>query len=110
MARSAYFLLAAGICLVPFAVTSSVRGVPGDDAKRGIETLHQQDIAATLAHDPQALADLFTEDAVLLEPDAAPLIGKAAILAANRKDVANTREQKSSATNQTSGIFRSPTA
>ena len=46
-------------------------------------------MAATLAHDPQALADLFTDDAVLLEPDAAPLMGKPAILAANKKDAAD---------------------
>ena len=34
----------------------------------GIEKLHQQDIAATLSSDPKALADLWTDDAVRLEP------------------------------------------
>ena len=58
-------------------------------ARAGIEKLHQQDVSATLAHDPQALANLFTEDGVLLEPDAAAIIGRAAILAANQKDVAD---------------------
>jgi len=55
---------------------------------KGIEKLHQQDIDATLAHDPKALADLFTEDAVLLEPGSAAVMGKPAILAENRKDQA----------------------
>lgn len=54
----------------------------------GIEKLHHQDIDATLAHDPKALADLFTEDAVLLEPGSAAVMGKPAILAANLKDQA----------------------
>jgi len=57
-----------------------------DADRQAIQKLHQQDIDATLAHDPQALADLFTEDAVLLEPGAPPVIGKPAILAENKKD------------------------
>jgi len=61
---------------------------PSVSARAEIEKLHEQDVSATLAHDPQALANLFTEDGVLLEPDAAPIIGRAAILAANKKDVA----------------------
>lgn len=59
--------------------------VSGAD-QHAIQKLHQQDIDATLAHDPQALADLFTDDAVLLEPGAPAVIGKAAILAQNKKD------------------------
>ena len=34
----------------------------------GIEKLHQQDIAATLSRDPVALTDLWTDDAVRLDP------------------------------------------
>lgn len=60
----------------------------------GIEKLHQQDVAATLAHDPQALADLFTDDAVLLEPSSPPVIGKQAILAENKKDQAEHPHMK----------------
>ena len=56
---------------------------------QAIQKLHQQDIDATLARDPQALADLFTEDAVLLEPGAPAEIGKPAILAENLKDKAD---------------------
>jgi uncharacterized protein (TIGR02246 family) len=54
--------------------------------KQAIERLHQQDVNATLARDPQALADLFTDDAVLLEPGAPAVLGKPAILAENKKD------------------------
>ena len=57
-----------------------------DADRQAIQKLHQQDIDATLAHDPQALADLFTDDAVLLEPGAPAVIGKPAILADNKKD------------------------
>ncbi|HUN88503.1 MAG TPA: SgcJ/EcaC family oxidoreductase [Terriglobales bacterium] len=56
-------------------------GVP-----RGIQRLHDEDVAATLAFDPQRLANLFTEDAVLLEPGAPPQIGRAAFLALNVRD------------------------
>lgn len=61
---------------------------PNDADRQAIQKLHQQDIDATLAHDPQALADLFTDDAVLLEPGAPAVIGKLAILAENKKDSA----------------------
>lgn len=67
---------------------------PVDGARAGIEKAHQQDVAATLAGDPKALANLFTEDAVLLEPDNAPVIGRAAILAANEKDKAAHPDSK----------------
>lgn len=67
---------------------------PADDARAGIEKAHQQDVAATLADDPKALANLFTEDAVLLEPDNAPLIGRQAILAANEQDKAAHLDSK----------------
>jgi uncharacterized protein (TIGR02246 family) len=83
--------LAIVVCLVvvPVVAYSGPRRGPVDEAARsGIEKLHKQDIAATLAHDPQALADLFTEDAVLLEPGSAPVIGRQAILAGNKKDQA----------------------
>jgi uncharacterized protein (TIGR02246 family) len=55
-------------------------------AMQAIQKLHQQDIDATLARDPQALADLFTDDGVLLEPGGPAVIGKAAILGGNKKD------------------------
>jgi len=91
-----------GFCLVTIAcavlltaVGSPRRTVAADEAAlHQIEKLHQQDIDATLAHDPQALADLFTDDGVLLEPDAAPIIGKTAIFAANQRDKAQRPQVK----------------
>jgi uncharacterized protein (TIGR02246 family) len=64
------------------AITSHV----SDSDMRALERAHKQDVEAPLAHDPQALADLFTDDAVLLEPGAAAVVGRAAILANNKKD------------------------
>jgi ketosteroid isomerase-like protein len=47
--------------------------------KAAIEKAHQQDIAATLALDPVALTDLWTEDAVRLGPDKPADVGKEAL-------------------------------
>src|SRR6266536_682443 len=47
--------------------------------RASIEKLHQQDIAATLALDPVALTDLWTEDAVRLGLDQPADVGKEAI-------------------------------
>jgi uncharacterized protein (TIGR02246 family) len=57
-----------------------------DDARAAIDKLHQQDITATLARDPKALADLFSDTAVLLEPGQPAIIGRAAILAENEQE------------------------
>src|SRR3989440_11925753 len=45
----------------------------------GIEKLRQQDIAATLALDPVALTDVWTDDAVRLSPDQPAEVGKEAL-------------------------------
>jgi len=45
----------------------------------GIEKLHQLDVAATLSGDPKALAELWTDDAVRLEPGGPAEIGKQVI-------------------------------
>jgi ketosteroid isomerase-like protein len=42
----------------------------------GIEKLHQQDVAATLSGDANKLAELWTDDAVRLEPGGPAEIGK----------------------------------
>ena len=55
----------------------------------GIEKLHQQDIAATLSSDPKALADLWTDDAVRLEPGGQAEIGKPLIRTADEKNKAD---------------------
>ena len=83
--------LALGVGACAFVMRGSFRhsafAFQANDAdRRAIEKAHQQDVGATLARDPQALADLFTDDAVLLEPGAPAVIGKAAILAQNKKE------------------------
>jgi uncharacterized protein (TIGR02246 family) len=54
-----------------------------------IEKLHQQDIAATVARDPVALTDFWTDDAIRLGVGAPPEIGKNAIRASNEGQTAN---------------------
>jgi uncharacterized protein (TIGR02246 family) len=44
----------------------------------GIEKLHQDDIAATLTRDLEALTALWDDDGVLLQPGQCPIIGKTA--------------------------------
>jgi uncharacterized protein (TIGR02246 family) len=75
------------VVVVIFTLSSAHAANSGSAADlQGIEKLHSQDVAATLSGDPQALADLFTDDAVLLEPDAPAVIGKQAILDGNKKE------------------------
>ena len=54
-----------------------------------IEKLRQQDIAATVARDPVALTDLWTDDAIRLGVGAPPEIGKNTIRASNERQTAN---------------------
>jgi uncharacterized protein (TIGR02246 family) len=44
----------------------------------GIEKLHQDDVAATLTRDLDALTALWDQDGVLLQPGQPPIIGKTA--------------------------------
>jgi ketosteroid isomerase-like protein len=50
-----------------------------------IEKFHQQDIAATLSRDPDALTNLWTDDAVRLEPGRPTEVGKRAIRESNER-------------------------
>ena len=50
-----------------------------------IEKAHQEDIEATLTHDPKRLIDLWAEDAVAFCPGSPPAVGKQAIGAVNEK-------------------------
>lgn len=50
-----------------------------------IERLRQQDIAATLAGDVEAIGETWTEDVVLFGPGQEAQVGKQAILASRRK-------------------------
>jgi ketosteroid isomerase-like protein len=54
-----------------------------------IEKLRQQDIDATIARDPVALTDFWTEDAIRLGVGAPPEIGKQTIRASNERQTAN---------------------
>jgi ketosteroid isomerase-like protein len=60
----------------------------------GIEKLHQQDVAATLAGDPKALADLWTDDAVRLEPDGPAEVSRALIKGNDEKQKASHPETR----------------
>lgn len=52
-----------------------------DDAMTGIEELRRKDIAASLRYDPAALAELCTEDVVMLPPGGSPVRGRDAVRA-----------------------------
>jgi ketosteroid isomerase-like protein len=57
-------------------------------ARAGIERLHQLDVAATLTGKADDLAKLWDRDAVRLLPDSPAEIGKAAILATDKHEEA----------------------
>jgi uncharacterized protein (TIGR02246 family) len=65
-----------------------------EQARFGIEKAHNADVAATLARDPVALANLFADDGVLLAPGSKPAVGREAILAEIRKEKALSPEAK----------------
>ncbi len=71
--------------LLPLCCASILVAQERPSVPAGIDRLHRADVAATLADDPQELANLFTNDAVLLEPHEPPQLGRAAILAVNQK-------------------------
>jgi len=60
------------------AFVSSSHGQNSVAIPAGIEQLHKDDIAATLARDAEALTALWDDDGVLLQPGIPPIIGKAA--------------------------------
>jgi uncharacterized protein (TIGR02246 family) len=82
------------------AARAQVEAAPGHLAKakivgthdpqtlRAIEALHEQDIAATLANDPRALADLWTQDAVRMEPGGPIESGRSQITRNDERDFA----------------------
>ena len=53
-----------------------------------IEKANQEDIEATLTHDPKRLKELWAEDAVAFYPGSPPAVGKQAIWAQNEKQFA----------------------
>ena len=81
----ALIALAGQVLQEPVASAGSDGGRASDLA--AIERLHQQDIAATLAGDPVALTDLWTDDAIRLGGGRAD-VGKKAIQASNERRTA----------------------
>ena len=86
--RASFAVLAGQVPEAPSAPARSDVGIQADLAavknlnekdKAAIEKAFQQDIAATLALDPVALTDGWTEDAVRLSPDQPAEVGKQAI-------------------------------
>lgn len=69
------------ICSLSFFASAQ-----SSDLATGISRLHAEDVAATLSGDPQRLANLFTEDGVLLEPGSPAQTSRAEILAENLKE------------------------
>jgi uncharacterized protein (TIGR02246 family) len=81
------FVLLWTMLSVALAIAAEAQPNTTDSADmQAIEKLHQKDIAATLSGDPQALADLFTDDAVLLQPGSPAIVGRQAILYANEEE------------------------
>ena len=54
-----------------------------------IENARKQDIAATLSHDPVALTDLWTDDAIRIGAGQPAEVGKQAIRESNQRQTAN---------------------
>ena len=78
--------LAGQVVQGPAASAGSDRGRDADRA--AIEKLKQQDLAATIARDAVAMADLWTDDAVRFGPDAPAEVGKQAIRETNERSTA----------------------
>ena len=93
MKLSSRILIAAGPLLITLAlayVNATPKQINMSGADRaGIEKLHQQDIAATLAGDSKALANLWTDDAVRLEPDGPAEVGRPLIKGNDEKQAAS---------------------
>jgi uncharacterized protein (TIGR02246 family) len=69
--------------------TASAGSDRGHDADRAaIEKLKQQDVAATVARDAVAMADLWTDDAVRFGPDTPADVGKQALRETNERSTA----------------------
>jgi uncharacterized protein (TIGR02246 family) len=76
-------LVSAGALLVGHTLGTTAHA--GEADMVGIERLHRQDVAATVSGDPRALAGLWTDDAVRINPGGRVDIGKQAIRAADER-------------------------
>jgi ketosteroid isomerase-like protein len=80
--------LAGQVVQVPAASAAKNRVDRAADVA-GIEKLYQQDIAASLAADPVALTEMWTDDAVRIGPVPPAEVGKQAIREGNERMTAN---------------------
>jgi ketosteroid isomerase-like protein len=84
----------AGVSTRIAAPVGQISAAPaGDDGRydtdrAAIEKLKQQDVAATIARDAVAMADLWSDDAVRFGPDTAADVGKRAIRETNERSTA----------------------
>jgi uncharacterized protein (TIGR02246 family) len=78
-------ILVCGLVLLVPGRRSSAEKVADERDVAAIERLHQQDIAATAPGDPKLLANLWTEDAVRINPGGRVEVGRAAIRAADER-------------------------
>ena len=83
--------------IVALAVTLTLTVMAKSGTRRrdldAIQKLHRQDVAATLAGDPKALAELWANDAVRLEPGPAE-IGKSVIVQHDTETMQKNREMR----------------
>ena len=70
------------------AVQAAVKQHMHGADQAGIEELHRKDVAATLASDPKLLAELWTDDAVRLQPGGPAEVGLAVIRNNDQKQLA----------------------
>jgi uncharacterized protein (TIGR02246 family) len=71
-------ILILSISLLAIVLAWTARGQHSAGLPGGIQQLHQDDIAATIGRDADALTALWDDDAVLLQPRTPPIVGKAA--------------------------------
>ena len=76
------------------AFTWSAHGQNSNAIPAGIEKLHKDDIIATIARDADALTALLDDDAVLLQPEAPPIVGKEAFHDFMKKAIAKSPSVK----------------
>jgi ketosteroid isomerase-like protein len=81
-------ILATSLLVAAFAW--SAHGQNSDAVPAGIEELHKDDIAATVARDVDALTALLDDEAVLLQPGTPPIVGKAAFHDFMKQALANS--------------------
>jgi uncharacterized protein (TIGR02246 family) len=88
--RSLAVVLCASVALTTqvFQGSGASATTAKDDAqdRNAIETFHARDVAATLSQDPAALAELWTDDVVRLQPGHEAEVGKQTVLASNAHD------------------------